>query len=374
MSLEQTGEDAERNTVEGGRDAGRPLSGAALRTILTDAFAAEPRVLDWASLPLDAPAPSADRLRAWVAEGLHGGLAYMEDRLDERVDPRVHAPWATAAVLFLLRPAAPPGADTGALRVAGYALGNDYHRAAHRILDRIEARLADAFPALRFGRFCDTSPVLERDLAAAAGLGWRGKNTMLLNRRHGSAFMLAGFFLDADPDARRAPEEDFCGGCTACLTACPTDAFVAPGKLDAGKCVSTWTIERKGDIPEELAARFGDRIFGCDACQTACPWNHKPIRAAREAEADSPVHAGRENLDAWPRDGLAWLDLLRRGGGFRSLLRRTPLNRAGRQNLIRNVLVALRNTGVALPDDVRDRIRTEESDEAVRRLVEGSGQ
>lgn len=356
--------------VEGVRDTGLTVSGAALKALLDDAFAAEPRVLDWASLPLHAPAPSADRLRAWVAGGLHGGLAYMEERLDERCDPRAFAPWARSAVLFLLRPPALPGADTGALSVAGYALGNDYHRAAHRILDRIEARLAEAFPGLRFDRFCDTAPVFERDLAAAAGLGWRGKNTMLLNRRHGSAFMIAGFFLDADPGAQREPVPDFCGGCTACLAACPTDAFVAPGTLDAGKCISMWTIEHKGDIPDGLASRFGDRIFGCDACQTACPWNHKPSRAAREAPADDPVHAAREDLDGWPRDALAWLELLKRGGGFRSLMRRTPLNRAGRRSLIRNVLLALRNTGVPLPDDHRERLLAEETDEVIRRLIE----
>ncbi len=217
-------------------------------------------------------------------------------------------------------------------------------------------------PGTKFLRFCDTSPVFERDFAAEAGLGWRGKNATLLHRKHGSGFLLAGFLLDVDLDAPPRPTADFCGGCTACLDACPTDALIAPGKLDAGKCISYWTIEHKGSIPEDMSSKFGNWIYGCDICQDVCPWNRKPGRA-------HPASAvGEEPLaqDDWPRTPEDWLKLLRKGGGFRSLLRHTPLPRAGRQALLRNVLIAMRNTGAPLSAEWRAMINVEEDDVAVR--------
>lgn len=347
-----------------------------------DFFKAEPRVLEWGFVPLAAekgPAPHAPQLRAWVAQGLHADLGYMEKRLDERADARVFAPWARTAVLFSVRQPAPFDPDRGtaspqSLRVAAYARGKDYHRVCHRIMDRLEEQLAVIAPHVRFERFCDTAPVFERDLAAEAGLGWRGKNATLLHRTHGSGFLIAGFLLDVDASIfgdPPAPTPDFCGGCTACLTACPTDAFVAPGSLDAGKCISYWTIEHKGVIPSDLSARFGNWIYGCDACQDACPWNRKPARrhAAELAEnphpADEPLAPGD-----WPRTAEEWLSLLRRNGGFRSLMRHTPLKRAGRRMLIRNVLIAMRNSGTELNDEWRAILRAEEDDDAVVREMD----
>ena len=352
----------------------------ALHDFFTSFFATEPRVLEWGFVPLvenPAPTPHEADLRSWVTQGLHADLGYMEDRLDERADPRAFAPWAKVAVLFSVRqpyPFAVDAADRGGLRVAAYARGKDYHRVAHRILDRLEERLQAEAPEIRFERFCDTAPVFERDLAAEAGLGWRGKNATLIHRTHGSGFLIAGFFLDADPalfGPRPEPIADFCGGCTACLTACPTDAFVAPGRLDAGKCISYWTIEHKGPIPRDLSAKFGNWMYGCDACQDACPWNRKPARRHAEELRDTP-HPADEPLAPgdWPRTAEDWLTLLRRNGGFRSLLRHTPLKRAGRRMLIRNVLIAMRNTGEALSDEWRKRLEEEEDDEAVRRELE----
>ncbi len=360
---------------------GSDHSPEAVARLCADLLKAEPRVLEWGFVPLGAerePAPHAQDLRAWVAQGLHAGLAYMEQRLEERADPRVFAPWARTVVLFSLRQPAPfdprRGVDAPeALRVSAYARGKDYHRVCHRILDRVEERLAALAPGVRFERFCDTAPVFERDLAAEAGLGWRGKNATLIHRMHGSGFLIAGFFLDLDPSAFGKPPEptaDFCGSCTACLTACPTDAFVAPGKLDAGKCISYWTIEHKGAIPPELSARFGNWIYGCDVCQDACPWNRKPAQR-HAAELAANPHPADEPLapHAWPHTSEEWLSLLRRNGGFRSLMRHTPLKRAGRRMLIRNVLIAMRNSGLDLNQEWRDILKNEEEDEALLREI-----
>jgi epoxyqueuosine reductase len=357
-----------------------------IRSILGDFFAARPRVLAWGAVRLDAPTPNADNLRSWVGDGLHAGLRFMEENLDKRADPRALFPWAKTAVLFALRQPVPFGTDTGAFRVAAYALGNDYHRAARRILDDVEARLAEEFvvrdehdekdegaappdaSSLRFSGFCDSWPVFERDLAAEAGLGWRGKNSTLLSREHGSGFLLAGFFLSADLNEGghdRVVSRDFCGSCTACLDACPTDAFVAPGRLDAGKCISYWTIEHKGEIPGELSAKFGDRIFGCDSCQDVCPWNKKAV-----ARADSTALPAPALPDGLPRAPEEWLTLLRKYGGFRARFRKTPLDRAGRKSLLRNVLIAMQNTGTPVSDEWREILRAEEDDPAVRALVE----
>jgi len=350
--------------------------------LCADFFKAQPRVLEWGFVSLGAervPAPHAQHLRDWVAHGLHANLGYMEKRLDERADPRVFAPWARTAILFSLRQPAPFDPDHGsaaphALRVAAYARGKDYHRVCHRIMDRFEEQLTALAPQVRFERFCDTAPVFERDLAAEAGLGWRGKNATILHRVHGAGFLIAGFFLDVDPAAFGPPPEplaDFCGGCTACLTACPTDAFVAPGRLDAGKCISYWTIEHKGAIPAGLSSRFGNRIFGCDTCQDACPWNRKPAQRHAAERAEAPHHPDDEPLapDDWPRTAEEWLTLLRQGGGFRSRMRHTPLSRAGRRMLIRNVLIAMKNTGLELTNEWREILRSEEDDDVVTREV-----
>ena len=166
--------------------------------------------------------------------------------------------------------------------------------------------------------------------------------------------MLAGFFLDVDFEAYSTPQEDFCGGCTACLEACPTNAFVAPGRLDASKCLSYWTIEAKGDVPSDIAEKSGSWIFGCDVCQEVCPWNHKHIK---KSTTSTP-----KNL---PQTGLDWLTLLRKGGGFQSRFKDSPLTRAGRRSLLRNVLIALRNNPQTNIRELVETIGKEESNQSV---------
>ena len=300
---------------------------ASLRTF----FARDARVLEWGIAPAR-PSPHADLLRAWVSGKHHAGMEFMASRLSERMDPKTFHPWAESAVIFAFPYVQALGAPSDRYKVAAYARGPDYHETARAILRAAEAHLK-ADPSLadiRFYGFADTAPVFERDLASEAGLGWRGKNCCTLNRKHGSAFHLGGFFLDAALPAS-APVEEFCGACTRCIDQCPTDAFLAPGKLDANKCISYWTIEDKGPVPAALSERFGGWIFGCDVCQEVCPWNHKHIR---DAEADAAT--------GFPDSGAAWAELLRKGGGFRSRFRKSPLARAGRRSLLRNLAIAAR--------------------------------
>jgi epoxyqueuosine reductase len=339
--------------------AGVPGDGQACLAALRAFFAAEPRVLDWGIAPAR-PTSRSDLLKAWVREGLHADMGYMAARLSERTDPKAFHPWAESAVLFAFPYARPLSPASAGYRVAAYAQGPDYHATARGILAAAEAHLRSdpATAGVRFYGFADTAPVFERDLASEAGLGWRAKNCCTLSRTAGSAFHLAGFFLDAALPAS-VPVEDFCGGCTRCLDACPTGAFVAPGKLDANKCISYWTIEDKGPMPEGLADRFGGWIFGCDICQEVCPWNRKRLAAP---EAAAPA--------GFPADGPGWAALLRKGGGFRSRFKGSPLSRAGRRSLLRNLAAAARNlrdTSMAGP--LRD-LLPEEEDQAVRGEIE----
>lgn len=325
------------------------------------AFFSRPDVLDWGVAPAR-PSPHADRLRAWVGKGYHASMEYMSRRLAERADPAAFHSWARSAVMFSIPYLAPLGASRGPYRVAAYAYGGDYHDRARAILRQAEdgIRSIPGLEGTRFYGFVDTAPVFERDLASEAGLGWRGKNGCTLSRAHGSAFHLAGFFLDLDLGASE-PVQDFCGGCTRCIDQCPTGAFQAPGVLDANKCISYWTIEARGEVPEAAGRDFGGWVFGCDVCQEVCPWNHKHLaRGADPGAAGSP----------FPEDAPAWLALLRQGGGFRSRYKGSPLIRAGRRNLLRNVAVAARNLGDTSAREPLAEILGTETDPAVRRELE----
>jgi len=191
--------------------------------------------------------------------------------------------------------------------------------------------------------YVDTGPILERDLARRAGLGWFGKNTMLINPRLGSFFFLGALLLELDlaPDAPF--EADRCGQCTRCIEACPTEAFAAPRVLDATRCISYLTIELKGAIPEELRGRMGEMLYGCDVCQEVCPWN---VRFARELAEGSPF-AARVALDETDARTLAGEILAMSDDEFRAAFRGSPMKRAKLAGLRRNAEVVLRNLGVA---------------------------
>ncbi|MEK7355619.1 MAG: tRNA epoxyqueuosine(34) reductase QueG [Bdellovibrionota bacterium] len=227
---------------------------------------------------------SIDLYDRWVDEGLHGEMEYLARHKVDKRAPRAHWARARSAIVvtqdYVPHPAPIEGwpLKNGA-RVAAYARGRDYHRFLHNKLRALCTILSAEFPGEEFVSFADAGPVLERDLAARAGLGWVGKNTCLIDRKRGSLFFLGEIYTSIElPIARLSSEDlekDFCGTCTKCLDACPTGAIVAPRKLDARRCISYLTIETRDPAPVELRTKMGDWLFGCDICQTVCPWNVK---------------------------------------------------------------------------------------------------
>ena len=285
----------------------------------------------------DAVPLAPGQLRDWLDEGYHGTMAWMEENAERRSSPRALWPEVGSIILLGLNygPTVDPLAtlsrrDRATLSV--YARNRDYH-------DVIKGKLKEAagFLAARSGAdvkvFVDTAPVMEKSLAAAAGLGWQGKHTVVVSREFGSWLFLGAVFttaeLPADP-----PEPDHCGSCRRCLDICPTDAFPAPYQLDARRCISYLTIEHKGHIAAELRPGIGNRVFGCDDCLAVCPWN-KFAKAGREAKLQQ-----REDLDALPLAELARLD----EPAFRSRFAGTPIRRTGRERFVRNVLIAIGNS------------------------------
>ncbi len=286
----------------------------------------------------DAALHLPERLDAWLAQGRHGAMEWMA------VDPgRRAAPvrlWGEVRSLILCGINCPPlddplaaVADRRRGVISAYAQRRDYH-------DVIKGRLKElaGFLVARTGCdvkvFVDTAPVMEKPLAAAAGLGWQGKHTVLASRRFGSWLMLGAIFttLEFEPDAS---EKDRCGSCRRCLDICPTQAFPAPYQLDARRCISYLTIEHKGHIPPEFRAAIGNRVFGCDDCLAVCPWN-KFAQAGREARL-----AIRQELVNPPLADMIGLD----DAAFRTLFAATPVKRTGRDRFIRNVLIAVGNSG-----------------------------
>ncbi len=305
-------------------------------------------------------------VRSWAADGYGGPeggpLDYVLRRLDEREDPRRVLPGARSvvAVGFVFDDGSPPA--TGP-RIARYARGDDYHDV---LLDRLRALAAglEAFHGRALDTRCyvDTGPVQERAFAADAGLGWIGKNTMLIHPAHGSHVFLGVLLTDLDmtPDAR---EPDHCGTCRACLDACPTDAFVAPHVLDATRCISYTTIESPAPIPESLRDGQGDWLFGCDVCQDVCPFNERNARNARDGRAALPDPLGlRVRLSArseWQTPSLDWVLGLDEGA-WQAATRRSALRRAKRRGLLRNALVVAGNRADA---SVRPRVAQLAADE-----------
>ncbi len=278
------------------------------------------------------------RLDAWLDAGRHASMGWMEETRERRADPRRLWP-DTRSILLLGVNYGPDGdpleslsrPDCGTISV--YARSRDYH-------DVIKGKLKElaGFLAARSGAdvkvFVDTAPVMEKPLAAAAGIGWQGKHTVLVSREFGNWLFLAAIFTTAElpPDG---PEPDRCGSCRRCLAACPTDAFPAPYQLDSRRCISYLTIEHKGHIAPELREKMGNRIFGCDDCLAVCPWN-KFARTGREIRL-----VQRSEFAAPPLAELARLD----EAAFRARFAGTPIKRTGRARFIRNVLIAIGNSG-----------------------------
>jgi epoxyqueuosine reductase len=284
------------------------------------------------------------RLRQFLAEGAHGDMDWMQTTAARRGDPRALWPEVRSIIMLGLNygPDRDPLAilerrDRGAISV--YAQGSDYHEIIKPRLKALARWLgghSQAEGTVGVKVFVDTAAVMEKPLAAAAGLGWQGKHTNLVSRQYGSWLFLGAIFttLELPPDR---PEADHCGSCRACLDVCPTAAFPAPYRLDARRCISYLTIEHKGPIPRALRPLMGNRIYGCDDCLAVCPWN-KYAQMGREARL-----AARETLRAPQLAELARLDDV----AFRALFAKSPVKRSGRDRFVRNVLIAIGNSGAA---------------------------
>jgi len=346
-----------------------------------------------------APADDFEHLGAWLAHGYAGDMAYLKRQGDARRHPASILPEVRSVVMVGLnyhsasnRRRESPGASSGAqgceaalsappgdLRrrfesrghIATYALGDDYHDVLRAKLSELLAWLHSEVPGVEGRGVVDTAPLLERDFARRAGLGWIGKNTMLIDKRLGSFFFLGALLLDIDlrPDAPFTA--DHCGTCTRCLDACPTGAFVGPQQLDARRCISYLTIELRGPVPEELRPGMGEWLFGCDICQDVCPWNHKAPLGVE------PALQPRADLLA-----LDIVDVLQLSDAeFRARFRGTALWRTKRRGLVRNAAIIAGNTGErraveALERLVRDddEVVAEAARWALTRIVQSEGQ
>jgi epoxyqueuosine reductase len=296
----------------------------------------------------DAIGAAGERLYAFLGQARHGDMDWMMRGAEKRADPR--ALWQEVRTILMAGMSYAPSrdplaglAESSCGAISCYAQGKDYHDILKGKLVQLAHHL-QAKSGAEARVFVDTAPLMEKPLAAAAGLGWQGKHTNLVSRRHGSWLFLGAILTTAEiaPDA---PETDHCGSCRRCLDVCPTDAFPAPYQLDARRCIAYLTIEHKGHIPEPLRRPIGNRVFGCDDCLAVCPWN-KFAAAAREqrfaarAETDNPRLAELLSLN---------------DAAFRQRFAGTPIKRAGRDRFVRNVLIAAGNSGDAalLPEVVR---------------------
>ncbi|MCP9221948.1 tRNA epoxyqueuosine(34) reductase QueG [Erythrobacter sp. LQ02-29] len=337
---------------------------------------AEARRLGFAAIGFaraDAGEERADRLRQWLGEGMHGTMKWMEREPAVRAGAR--GMWPAARSVIALGMAYTPDRDPLAMasegevgRVSVYAQGRDYHDTVKKALKALARWLVAQAPESELKVFVDTAPVMEKPLGEAAGIGWQGKHTNLVSKTHGSWLFLGAIYstLEFAPDE---PHADRCGSCRACQDACPTDAFPAPYRLDARRCISYLTIEHAGPIPEEFRAAIGNRIYGCDDCLAVCPWNKFAESAARHR-----AFLPRAELVA-PRLGeLLALD----DAGFRRLFSGSPIKRIGRNRFVRNCLIAAGNSGkVALLPRVEalrgdgDPVVAEAADWAAARLKAG---
>ena len=272
----------------------------------------------------------------WLSEGYAGSMQYMQDRQDAYVHPR-HVLEDVQSLLVLAMhygegDVVTPTAGEG--RVARYAWGStDYHDLIHKRIKQLKQFHQELMPTEKCRGVVDTAPILEREFAQMAGLGWVGKNTMLIHSQQGSYFFLTILLSTAELDYDQPSTTNHCGTCTACLDQCPTNAFPAPYVLDATKCISYLTIEHRGSIPDELKQNMGDWVFGCDICQDVCPWNR------RGSHSSEPDFIASEALNCLDIEQLFQSN----EKSFRAAYRQTPLWRTKRDGLLRNAAIALGN-------------------------------
>ncbi|HUF63248.1 MAG TPA: tRNA epoxyqueuosine(34) reductase QueG, partial [Verrucomicrobiales bacterium] len=285
------------------------------------------------------PAPHAELFLRWIAEKKHGSMDWLARRPDRRTDPRCVLPGAHSVIVLAHNYFAgnPPVQSARPGAFARYAWGYDYHDDILRKLRVLQDLLRPSGAASR--AYVDTGPVLERDFATEAGVGWNGKSTVQIHPRLGTWFFLAVILTTLELPAD-TPLPDRCGSCTRCIDACPTRAITATRRLDARRCLSYWTIEHRGTIPLEFRRPLGNRVFGCDDCLTVCPWN-RFAQASHES-----ARQAREFVTHWNLADFLTLD----EAAFRGLFHRSPVKRTKRSGFLRNVCIALGNSGT--PEDL----------------------
>lgn len=286
-----------------------------------------------------------ERLQQWLDAGYHGEMEWMASHGSKRTRPAELVP-GTRRVISVRMDYLPGDtrmaqrlADRGAAYISRYALGRDYHKLIRRRLQQLAEQIQELIGPFGFRAFVDSAPVMERALASRSGLGWIGKNSMLINPKAGSFFFLGELYTDLPLPVDEPFTQHHCGSCSACLSRCPTDAFIGEHILDARRCISYLTIELKGAIPEELRAPMGNRVFGCDDCQLVCPWN-KFAKPTSEGDF-SPRHqldqADLVTLFRWEED-----EFLKNTEG-------SPLRRIGHERWLRNLAVGLGNAHTSIP-------------------------
>jgi epoxyqueuosine reductase len=329
----------------------------------TEAADARERVLSWgrelglsavAVAPPEIPA-RADFFPEWLERGYQASMGYLARSPEQRGDPQAILDGCRAVICACLDYAGAGAAGTGGSavdpasldstlgRISRYAWGDDYHDVLGERLHALADRIRETWPHARTRVSVDTSPVLEKPFAAAAGLGWIGKHTNLIDPRRGSWFFLGEIFTDLPLPPDR-PIADHCGSCTRCIEVCPTGAIVEPYVLDAGRCISYWNIEHRGDIDRRFHGGIGNWIFGCDLCQEVCPWNRDPQAAPDPRFAPRPGIIGT-GLEAWSLVTLA---------EFRERFRGSPVKRARFEGFVRNVGIAVQNAAIEKERPMRE--------------------
>jgi epoxyqueuosine reductase len=279
-------------------------------------------------------------LQEWLDAGFHGEMDYMARHGMKRARPAELHP-GTISLISVFLPYLPPGAanseaillDSNKAYLSRYALGRDYHKVLKGRLQQLADRLASKIGPFGHRVFVDSAPVLEVEIAKQAGQGWRGKHTLLINRDYGSYFFIGELFTDLPLPPDPPQEEEHCGRCTRCITACPTGAIVAPYKVDARRCISYLTIELKGSIPEEFRPMLGNRVYGCDDCQMVCPWNRFAVDTK---EGDFHVRHGLDDVTLV--ELFAWSE-----ADFKQKMAGSAIYRIGYEQWLRNMAVGLGN-------------------------------
>lgn len=312
---------------------------------LIDGTLTELGVSHFGITPLNKPL-SFEFYKEWLQEGLHGDMTYLAEHAPIKENPQSKWPRAQSALVFAMsyfpHPQKKSEFPLKQARVSLYAQGMDYHFWFKDRMKELCTQLQNQFPEEEFLAFTDSSPVLERDLAKRAGLGWVGKNTCLIHPKKGSLFFIGEIYTSLKLETEMAPLPDFCGTCTRCLDICPTGALIDPRKMDARKCISYLTIESRQVPPENLREAIGDWFFGCDLCQTVCPWNQKVFKGQLSVEKSLSLSSDEEHLLL---EDLRYI-LSASGKKISKDFLGTPLARAGSFGLKRNALLVCANRGL----------------------------